>query len=249
MSKENPLENRLRLLYALQVVDLGLDELTDRKGDLPHVVRELTEKVLTMTAHKAELEATAKKSRMQRDAADVEIIELKEKIEKYKSQQFQVKTNKQYDLLTREIDAAQERVAKLTRELETLEGTSETAKSDAESITPEIDSLQSDLTERQAELDAVNLEHEEEESKLKHEREKIVVRVSKGDLATYEKIRKAKGGKAVVPVKRSACGGCYNRVPPQKVLELRKHDAILMCERCGRIIVSDEIVQMAGSPL
>ena len=249
MSKENPLENRLRLLYALQIVDLGLDELTDRKGDLPHVVQELAQKLATMQAHKAELEATAKNSKMQRDAADLEIIELKEKIEKYKAQQFQVKTNKQYDLLTREIDAAQERVAKLTRELEVLEGASGTAKSDAESITPEIDSLQSDLTERQAELDAVNKEHEEEELKLKHEREKIVVRVSKGDLASYEKIRKAKGGKAVVAVKRSACGGCYNRVPPQKVLELRKHDAILMCERCGRIIVSDEIVHMVTSPL
>lgn len=237
------MENRLRLLYSLQIVDLGLDELTDRKGDLPHVVRDLTEKINILKTRKVALETASRNAVMQRDAADVEIVDLKEKIEKYKTQQFQVKTNKQYDLLTREIDAAQERVAKLTRELEVLEGTAATSKADAEFITPEVESLETELTDRRAELDALDQEHEEEELKLKHEREKIIVRIAKNDLATYEKIRKAKGGKAVVSVKRQACGGCYNRVPPQKVLELRKRDAILTCERCGRILVSDETVE------
>ena len=99
-----------------------------------------------------------------------------------------------------------------------------------------------ELQEKKNELEHVNNEHEEEELKLNHEREKLVVRIDKNDLRAYERIRRAKDGKAVVPVRRNACGGCYKRVPPQTVLELRKHSKIIACEHCGRILVSDEIV-------
>jgi predicted nucleic acid-binding Zn-ribbon protein len=97
------------------------------------------------------------------------------------------------------------------------------------------------LGEKRAALAEVSKTTEEEEGKLRHEREKIVHRVAKGDLAQYERIRKAKKGKAVVPVRRAACGGCFARVPPQKLLELRQNSKIYLCEHCGRIIVSDEI--------
>ncbi|MBI5464896.1 MAG: hypothetical protein HY966_08100 [Ignavibacteriales bacterium] len=236
------MEHQLRLLFALQNIDNGLDELHELKGDLPQIVSELTEKAQTLRRRKAELEETSKHSIVQRNEADGEIVALKEKIEKYKTQQFQVKTNKQYDMLTREIDMTQGRVAKLTKELEILEGTAITAKTDAEALAPEIELAETELSERQTELDTVNKEHEEEELRLRHEREKVAVRIVKSDLAAYEKIRRAKDGKAVVPVKRNACGGCFNRVPPQKVLELRKLNAMLTCERCGRILVPDEIV-------
>ena len=73
----------------------------------------------------------------------------------------------------------------------------------------------------------------------------MVAKVIKKDYQTYDRIRKAKDGKAVVPVSRNSCGGCFNRVPPQKVLELRKNDSMLTCERCGRILISDEIVENA----
>jgi hypothetical protein len=171
---------------------------------------------------------------------------MREKVERYKAQQFEVKTNKQYDALAREIDAAQEAVARLSRELEALENKAAVARDDAAKLAPEIEQLQTELAERQTELDAVNKEHEDEELKYQHERQKIVARIKKEDLRMYERIRKAKDGKAVVAVKRSACGGCYNRVPPQKVLELRRNDIFMMCERCGRLLVSDEV---AAGPL
>jgi hypothetical protein len=78
-----------------------------------------------------------------------------------------------------------------------------------------------------------------------HERQKLVSRIAKADLALYERIRKARNGKAVVPVKKGSCGGCFNRVPPQKLLELRQHERVYTCERCGRIIISDEIAESA----
>jgi len=237
------LENRLKLLYALQLVDSGMDELQEMKGDLPRLVADLENKIQENKSLRQDLENTVKLSIVKRDETDTEILSLKEKIEKYKTQQFQVKTNKQYDALGREIDHAQDTITKLSREMETLEGRASLAKEDSVKLLPEIESLDAELAEKKAELDEVNKEHEEEELKLKHERDKLVVRLQKGDLQFYEKIRKAKGGKAVVPVKRNACGGCYNRVPPQTVLELRKNSKLITCERCGRVLVSDEIVE------
>ena len=236
------MENRLRLLYGLQQIDSGLDDLQEMKGDLPLKVADLETKKQTSESARKQLNDEITQSTIRRDSVDVEILALKENIEKYKSQQFQVKTNKQYDALTREIDAAQEKITKLQKEMENLEGKMQIAKQDLEKMGPEIDVLNKELEERSAELELVNKEHEEEELKLKHEREKYVVRIDKSDIRTYERIRAAKDGRAVVPVRRNACGGCFKRVPPQTALELRKNSRILQCEHCGRILVSDEIV-------
>ncbi|MCU0452885.1 MAG: C4-type zinc ribbon domain-containing protein [Bacteroidetes bacterium] len=239
------MEKRLRLLYALQQVDLQLDELHEMKGDLPGIVDGLRQHVKEKLDQKATLERTAQESTIRRDATDTDIVTLREKIERYKGQQFEVKTNKQYDTLAREIDAAQESVAKLTRDLEALENRTAVARDDAAKLAPEIEQLQAELAERQTELDAVNKEHEEEELRHRHERQKLVARIHKDDLKMYERIRKAKDGKAVVAIKRNACGGCYNKVPPQKALELRRNDIFMMCERCGRLLVSDEVTDGA----
>jgi len=239
------LENRLRLLYSLQLVDSSLDELQEMKGDLPKIVAELSETIKGKLAQKKELDDILKKSIVTRDKTDVDILSLKEKIEKYKTQQFQVKTNKQYDTLAREVDHAQEKITKLQREMDELEGKAEFAKEDAEKLRPEIEALQAEFTDRKKELAAVNKEHEDEELKFQHQREKIVSRVSKTDYQMYDRIRKAKEGRAVVQVQRNSCGGCFNRVTPQRVLELRKNSDLITCERCGRVLVSDEIVESA----
>ncbi|MGD0590539.1 MAG: C4-type zinc ribbon domain-containing protein [Bacteroidota bacterium] len=239
------MENRLRLLYSLQLVDSNLDELQEMKGDLPKIVAELSETIKGKLAQRKELDDILKKSIVNRDKADVDILSLKEKIEKYKTQQFQVKTNKQYDALAREVDHAQEKITKLQREMDGLEGKAEFAKEDAEKLRPEIETLQAEFADRKKELAAVNKEHEDEELKLQHQREKIVSRISKTDYQMYDRIRKAKEGRAIVQVQRNSCGGCFNRVTPQRVLELRKNSTLITCERCGRVLVSDEIVESA----
>lgn len=241
--EEQPLENRLRSLYLLQLVDLSLDELQEMKGDLPQIVDDLSENVKNKLTNKKELEDILKKTIVIRDKTDTDILFLKEKIEKYKTQQFQVKTNKQYDMLAREIDLSQEKITKLQRDMEILEGNAVNAKEDIEKLLPELETLQVELADRKKELAAVNKEHEDEELKLQHQREKIVSKISKTDYQMYSRIRKAEDGRAIVAVQRKSCGGCFNRVTPQRVLELRKNAAIIACERCGRILVSDEIVE------
>ena len=245
--KETSVEKRLSRLYALQQVDIQLQEINELKGDLPGVVKELENSVSSSKGKVKELNDLIKRLKVQRDEADVSIISLGEKIEKYKSQQLQVKSNKQYDALSKEIDTSQETIRKLEKEMEAAEGKMQTAKSDIETITASLEEVSADLSEKQKELREVTKEHEKEETKLRKEREKIAAQIEKSDIERYDRISGAKGGSAVVAVKRGACGGCFNRIPPQKILELRQNQVIFTCEHCGRILVSDEVVEMSNS--
>ncbi|HTY58687.1 MAG TPA: C4-type zinc ribbon domain-containing protein [Bacteroidota bacterium] len=235
------METKLRQLYALQQIDSSLDELEELKGDLPGRIRELEAQETALKEQLAALETTMRTAFTQRDNADGEIIALREKAEKYKTQQFQVRNNREYDALTREMDAAQDTIVRLEKEMEMLEGKATLARGDIETVRASLTELDVLLAEKRTALAEVSRTTEEEEGKLRHEKEKILHRVAKSDLTQYERIRKAKKGKAVVPVRRGACGGCFARVPPQKLLELRQNNKIYLCEHCGRIIVSDEI--------
>jgi predicted nucleic acid-binding Zn-ribbon protein len=237
------LENKLRTLYTLQLIDTNLDEIEEMKGDLPGEVKGLEEKLAELQNRITQLEETMRGAFAQRDNADSEIIGFREKIEKYKAQQYQVRNNKEYDALTKEMDHAAETIAKLEKEMASLENKGTIARTDLEAARKELEQTQGLLEERRAELAEVSKSTEEEELKFRHEREKILVRVNKADLAMYERIRKAKKGRAIVPIKRGACGGCFTAVPPQKVLELKHNNKLYSCERCGRIIVSEEIAE------
>ncbi len=240
---EKLLETKLLYLYALQQVDSQLDELENYKGDLPATVNQLTESVNKLKTKITELESEIKNYMKKSDEADAEQLSLTEKITKYKKQQYEVKTNKQYDALTHEIENAEKKIEQLLNDIIMYEGKIKNGKEDLEKLREELKATEAELEEKQAELDLIIKQNEEEELSLQHEREKIIVRVSKQDLATYNRIRNAKNGLAVVSVKRNACGGCYNNLPPQKIQELRQNTNMFTCERCGRILVSDTIVE------
>ena len=240
--KDTTVENQLRYLYTLQQIDTQLKEVNELKGDLPAIVEELETKVENYKSEVKILNATLKQLKIDRDKADVEILSLAEKIDRYKNQQLNVKSNKQYDALTREIEAAEKKSLQIEKDMESYEGKMETTKRDLEAINEQLQKAINELSEQKEELRSVNKEHEKEELKLKHEREKILVRLDKNYIERYERIRKAKGGLAVVPIKRDACGGCFSRVPPQKILEIRQNSKLYSCEHCGRILVSNHIV-------
>jgi predicted nucleic acid-binding Zn-ribbon protein len=241
------LENKLRQLYALQMIDSSLDELQELKGDLPAHIGGLESRKAQLTAAMAELDQTMRTAFAQRDTTDGEIVALRDKMEKYKTQQFEVRNNKEYDALTKEMDHASEMIARLEKEMDVLEGKATLARTDIEGIKAQLVELEKELDEKHAALTEVSKATEEEELKYSHQREKLLVRINKADLLAYERIRKAKKGKAVVPVKRGACGGCFARVPPQKLLELRQNKRLYACEHCGRILVSDQIVEESSS--
>ncbi len=146
------MENKLRNLYALQLVDSHLDELEDLKGDLPSEVRALEEQLAELKERLRTLQENVRSTYMQRDTADGDIITLKEKLEKYKKQQYQVRNNKEYDALTREMDAATEAIQTLEKEMESLEAKAEIGKGDVEATQQLIAEATVQLDERRTAL-------------------------------------------------------------------------------------------------
>ena len=243
------MEARLTYLFALQNVDSQLQEIYELKGDLPAAVAVLQSNVDESSTKLQGLHDFVTQLKIDRDTTDVELISYSEKIQKFKEQQLQIKSNKQYDALTKEIETVEGLIAQSEKNIETFEGKLHVALQDIETLTKSLTEMTAELDEKKVELAEVNKEHEIEESRLTHEREKLLVRIQKEDIERYERIRKAKDGTAVVAIKRNACGGCFNRVPPQKLLELRQNNRLFMCEHCGRILVSDEVVTKSSTSL
>ena len=238
--------DRLKVLYKLQQIDNQLDELEDLRGDLPNMVRELEEKIASFVSDIETKEKEQKDSIVKRDENENEIEKLKENQKKFKAQLYQVRNNKEYDALTKEIDHTEEQVNKLEAENNSLADRSKVLTQEIEEITPRVDELKKELEEKEADLKEIIKANEREESKLLEERKKMESEVKKNDLSSYMRIRKAKKGMAVATIKRSACSGCHNIVPSQRQLEIRRNNKLFYCEYCGRILVSSEIAEDAS---
>lgn len=239
--------NRLKVLYQLQLVDDQLDELEELRGDLPNMVRSLENKISELKADIKNKENEQKESLVKRTANEEEIEKLKESQKKFKAQLYQVRNNKEYDALTKEIDHSEEQISKLEAENDALADLSKTLSAQIEEITPQLQELEAELKEKEADLREIIKANEVEENKLQSERKKIEEQVRKQDLSIYSRIRKAKKGKAVATIKRSACSGCHNIVPSQRQLEIRRNNRLFTCEYCGRILVSQEIADEVKS--
>jgi predicted nucleic acid-binding Zn-ribbon protein len=237
------LYNRLKVLYQLQTIDDQLDELEELRGDLPNSVRELEEKINSFKDEIKFKEKEQKESLKQRDSNEDEVERLKENQKKFKSQLYQVRNNKEYDALTKEIDHTEEQMKKLETENDGLADISKTLTQEVEEIKLKLEELKKELTEKEADLKEIVKANAKEETKLTSERKKLEGEVKKPDLSAYMRIRKAKRGKAVSTIKRSACSGCHNIVPSQRQLEIRRNNRLFFCEYCGRILVSSEIAE------
>jgi predicted nucleic acid-binding Zn-ribbon protein len=235
------LYNRLKVLYQLQLVDDELDKLEELRGDLPNMVSSLENSINALKTEISEKEIAQNESVEKRAQNEEEIEKLKESQKKFKAQLYQVRNNKEYDALTKEIDHSEEQIAKLEAENNALADSSKSLTEQIESIKPQLDELKAELEERQANLKEIIKANETEESKLNEDRKKIEDQVKKPDVSVYMRIRKAKKGKAVSTIRRSACSGCHNIVPSQRQLEIRRNTRIFTCEYCGRILVSQEI--------
>lgn len=235
--------NRLKILYQFQQIDDQLDELEELRGDLPNAVRELEDQINSLKEDTSSKEKEQKDSLKKREKNEEEIEKQKENQKKFKAQLYQVRNNKEYDALTKEIDHTDDLISKLEAENDGLADLSKSLTHQIEDIKPKLFELKDELKAKEADLKEIVKANEKEEAKLLKERKKIEGEVKKPDLSAYKRIRKAKRGKAVSTIKRSACSGCHNIVPSQRQLEIRRNNRLFFCEYCGRILVSAEIAE------
>ncbi|MDR3666631.1 MAG: C4-type zinc ribbon domain-containing protein [Ignavibacteriaceae bacterium] len=232
--------SRIKTLYELQIVDEQLDELEELRGDLPVAVESLRSKMNQIKKESEEKEEQRMSSLEKRKTNEEEVEKLKANQKKFKAQLYNVRNNKEYDALTKEIDHSDEQIKKLETENDTLADVSKKLADEIEEISPQITELSNDLKVKETDLKEIIKTNAKEEAKLRERRKVIEDQTKKPDYSAYMKIRKAKG-KAVVTIKRSACSGCHNIVPSQRQLEIRRNNKLFFCEYCGRILVSPEV--------
>ncbi len=241
--------NRLTTLYELQLIDDQLDILEELRGDLPLTVNELNSQIQGIQDQIDAKENEKKESLETRKSNDTEIERLNTGLKKFKAQLYQVRNNKEYDALTKEIDHSEEQVEKLETENIEMEDLVERLKIDIQEMSPQLIILKDELKVKEEELKKIIKANEREEAKLNDKREKVAAQVRKSDYNTYMRIRKACGGKAMVTINRSACSGCHNVVPPQRQLEIRQNKRLYTCESCGRLLVSPSIAEDVGKKM
>lgn len=237
--------NRLKILYQLQLLDDQLDELEELRGDLPNAVDALQVRINGLKEEIESKEKEKKESLSKREENDESVEKLKVNQKKFKAQLYQVRNNKEYDALTKEIDHTEDEINRLEQENDQSADLNKKLADEIDSIKPQLQELKEELKEKEADLKEIIKSNEKEESKLHIQRKAIEEEVKRADYSAYMRIRKAKKGKAVATIRRSACSGCHNIVPSQRQLEIRRNSRLFFCEYCGRILVSPEIAEAA----
>ena len=236
----SPIEEQLRALIRLQHIDSRIDQVTKLQGDLPEEIRDLEDEKTGLTTRIGNSKSEAQESDVQRKKLKMDIAECEGLIRKYEEQQLQVRNNREYDALTKEIEAQRQRIstaAEQIEELTTNDIESEAAVEAAHIRLKELDEL---LVAKQKELEQVVAETEAEQAGFQKRRKKATKAIDDRYLRGYERLRtRMRDGRAVVPIERGAAGGYA--VPPQRQVEVRQRNRVIVSEHDGRMIVDDEL--------
>ena len=236
------MKNKLISLFTLEKLDTALDELRDERGDLPEEVEKLEAEVKDYAEKLEECDRIISIGASERVKKEKDTLDVIEKIEKYKKQLLDVKTNKEYDALTKEIEDAETRINNDESDIERFTDEAILIKERKLQYEELFNAVNEKLAEKKKDLDEILQVNAEEESTLVKRRNALLKEIKPEDLKAYHRIRKAKG-KAVAPIKRNSCSGCFNVVPPQKILEIKKYNRMYTCEHCGRILVTEDLSQ------
>jgi uncharacterized protein len=236
------LRQLINSLMELQRIDTQLQQLEGLKGDLPNQVRRLNQEL--MEAEKS-LETHEKKNvdyKKEADMIEMEIKALEGKQKKYQNQLFEVKTNREYDAVTHEIESVKIEIGKKESRLLELMDLIENGGKFVEEALNLMTRLKGEFEKKSADLSQKQEATERDEIALKDRRGKALRGIEAKWLASYERIRNAKNGLAMVPLVRNACGGCRKTFPPQRVLEIREGNRLFLCDVCGRMLIWDDII-------
>jgi len=240
---ESTVSQKLDSLEKLQQIDSDLDELTKVRGALPEEVEDLEDEIAGYQTRITKIENEIEDVEKGIDDKRAAMKNAEKLIGKYEEQQMNVRNNREYDAITKEIELQQLEIQISEKKIKEAFDELEEKKNQIEATKELLNERNKDLASKKSELDVIISESEEEEQKLIKTREKATKLIEDRLLKSYTKIRNnAKNGLAVVSVKRGACGGCFNVVPPQRQAEVREKKKLIVCEHCGRILVDVEDV-------
>jgi predicted nucleic acid-binding Zn-ribbon protein len=232
---------RLDALLKLQSIDSELDNIKKVRGDLPEEVRDLEDDVIGFETRINKFEAEVQTIDDEVNYYKNSKKEAEKLIGKYKEQQMNVRNNREFDAIAKELELQELEILLAEKRTKEANFKLDTKKAEVESTTKALGERQKDLDAKRKELQILTGESEDDERKLLKSRDKQANTVEERLLKSYNKIRNnALNGLAVVMVKRGACGGCFNMVPPQRQADIREQKKIIVCEHCGRILANVE---------
>jgi len=241
---EQTVEQKLKALYELQNLHTKIDKIRQIRGELPIEVADLEDEV-------AGLETRIQKIKGELDDTEDAIVtrknmikEAQTLIKKYDAQLKDVKNNREYDALTKEmeiqsldIQVSEKKIREFGFEINSKTEIFEKAQNN-------LDLRKGDLEAKKTELATITAETEKEEQELLKKAEKAQEKIEERLLFAYNRLRKnAVNGLAVVTIERDSCSGCFNKIPPQRQLDIRQRKKVIVCEHCGRILVDEAIIQ------
>mgnify|MGYP002616533284 FL=1 len=246
--QELTVEEKLQNLYELQRIDTEIDKIKTLRGELPLEVQDLEDEIAGLETRIENLKVELGELDKTSSTRKMDIKKAEEAIKKYSEQLDNVRNNREYDALSKEIE-----FQKLEIELQEKRiREAQKAKAEKEALMEEskkrYEDKVSDLEAKKGELnDIINETHKDEES-LQSKSEELAATIDERLLTAYRRIRSnARNGLAVVTVDRDACGGCFNKIPPQRQLDIRSRKKIIVCEYCGRILIDKYICDYDGS--
>ncbi|MBE6304520.1 MAG: hypothetical protein E7082_01165 [Bacteroidales bacterium] len=236
-------EERLSALYKLQTILTEIDRIRTIRGELPLEVKDLEDQIEGLKTRisniKAEIDATKKASLDETN----KIADSKAKIEKYQAQIDTVRNNKEYDILSKEIEYQSLEVELAEKHLAEYARIIDAKKAEISATEEMLADSNHILTSKKAELEEIVSETKSDEENLREEAKKLEAAFDDERLLNaFKRIRKnARNGLGIVTIQRNACGGCFNRIPPQKQTEIRLHKKVIVCEYCGRILIDPDL--------
>lgn len=246
MAKKDPtdlsVEEKLKALYQLQTTLSGIDEKRALRGELPLEVQDLEDEIagLTTRMEKIKTEIDEFKKAITQKKADITSAE--SSVERYKKQLDEVKNNREYDTLTKEIEFQSLEIQLCNKKIKEALIKVEEKNADLAEADELIKDRMAALKEKKEELDEIMQETRDEEEKLKNKASELEGTIEPRLLSSFKRIRKnSRNGLAIVYVQRDACGGCFNKIPPQRQLDIKMHKKVIVCEYCGRIMIDPEL--------
>jgi len=241
---ELSISDKLKQLYNLQLIDSEIDEISILKGELPIEVSDLEDEIAGLETRKERLQSNIEHLEGELSKHKTNIKEAEGLITKYEKQMDNVKNNREYDALSKELEM--QRLEIQLSEKRSREGSSQVAakKETLKNVTTRLTEKQEALKDKKVALGKIIEKTEKEELKLKKQSTKAQKGIEERLMKSYRKLRGAyRNGVAVATVQRGSCGGCYNQVPPQIQLELGTRKKVIACEHCGRILVDENILE------
>lgn len=243
---EKTVEQKLQALWNLQTIHTQIDRIYQVRGELPIEVADLEDEV-------AGLETRIEKIKSELDDLEDAIVNRRNQIKdaqnaikKYEGQLNDVKNNREYDAITKEVEIQGLEIQVQEKKIREIEYEISTKTSKYEKAQQDLVERKKDLAIKQEELANITGETEKEEKSLLEKAEKAEKKIDERLIVAYHRLRKnAKNGLAVVTIDRDSCSGCYNQIPPQRQLDIRQRKKIIVCEHCGRVLVDEEYAQEA----